>query len=169
MTTLITNMSERDINAVGADPDAVIDIIDVTTLVSDSAAITQITVKIQNDLVQVTGTSRRNPGDKHNGKIGEMLATARAYKALARNIERRATGLVEHVAQMREQRPDQLIKSQQWRQNVLAVASNDDRIQRAAIRHARESEGSWQPRPMTTGQAVAAGEHVHTNGRADCC
>lgn len=169
MTTIITNLSDEDITSFGIDPDSAIEILDVTTLVSDAAAITRIVAKIQNDLVEVTGTSRRSPTDKPNAKIGEMLATARAYKALGRNIERRANGLVEHVAQMREQRPEQIAKSQQWKRNILAVASNDDRVQRAAIAAARHAEGSWDQPRMTTAQAVVAGQSHQSNGRADCC
>ena len=157
MTTVITNLSPEQNAYFQVDPNSIFEIIDVITLVSDSASITEITAKVQNDLIKVTGTARRSPGDKPNQNIGTMLSIARAHAALSKAVEKRARGLVEHYANMQEQRPTQLQKSAQWKQNILRVASSDDAIQRAALRAAREREGSWEP--MTAGASNNGNRH----------
>lgn len=166
MTTIITNLSRQQRIEFGLDDNQVFEIVDIVTLVSDSASITEITAKVQNDLIKVTGTSRRSPGDKPNEKIGEMLSVARAHASLARTVERRARGLVEHYADMVEQRPLQREKSMQWTRNIIKVASNDDRVQREAVRRQRISEGSWEQEP--TGRAVQQGHVVTKRGPRDC-
>lgn len=164
MTTL-TNVSRAEFLANGVDPDAMIEILEVNELVTRDASITRITAKIQNDIITVTGTARRSPGDKPNERIGVMLATGRAYAALAKRIERRARGLVEHCADIKEQRPGQRERSDKWRENVLRIASTDGNVQRAALREKREREGSWERREATITPNAQAVAH---NGRTDC-
>jgi len=152
MTTIQTNLTDRQITMMGGDPNASVEILDVIQLVTDHASITEITAIVQRDLVKVTGTARRSPEDKPNRQIGQMLATARAYNALGRTVERRARGLVEHHADIKVQRPVQRLKSEIFKQRIAAVASADDNVQKAVIRQIREQEGTWVPKAMRAAQ-----------------
>jgi hypothetical protein len=87
-----------------------------------------------------------------------MLATARAYAALAKRIEKRARGLVEHCADIQAQRPIQRKRSAEWQNQIMRLASNDDAIQKAALTAIRHQEGSWQPTPPANLQVVSHGQ-----------
>lgn len=60
--------------------------------------------------IEVTGSSRRAPGDKPDPETGELLALSRAYAKLAAKLEKRANGRVNHAAEIKrhkEERKDQ--------------------------------------------------------------
>lgn len=145
MTTLMTNVSDAELLAMGAEPTENVQVLEITELVTRDASITRIVAKVQRDIIIATGTARRSPTDKPNDHIGAMLATARAYQALSKRIERRARGLVEHVADIAVQRPIQRKKSEQWKTSLMELASQDNRVQREVLRTLREKEGSWTP------------------------
>ncbi len=52
--------------------------------------------------VRATGVARRNPIDKQNRHLGRVLATARAYEALAKKLTRRANGELTHFENMQK-------------------------------------------------------------------
>jgi hypothetical protein len=54
--------------------------------------------------ISVTASSKREPGDRADPKIGSDLAVARALRKLARRLERRANGAVRQSQHVREQR-----------------------------------------------------------------
>jgi len=144
MSTIEVNMSQEFFHALEVDPANPVEIIDLEQLISRDACITQITAKVQNDIVQASGTSRRHPGDKANEDIGRMLSYSRCLENLARKIRKRANGLVEQQAHNAAQRPLQLAKAAEWKaKGVMRVASPDSRVQVGSIRSFRDQEGSW--------------------------
>lgn len=56
-----------------------------------------LTVDVDDILEIFRGTAERHPEDKNRPAIGRALAQARAYRSLAKTLERRAAGLVKHA------------------------------------------------------------------------
>lgn len=56
--------------------------------------------------VEVTGSSRRTPGDVPDRETGELLALARAYAKLASKLEKRANGRVNHAAEIKRHKEE---------------------------------------------------------------
>lgn len=56
--------------------------------------------------IEVTGSSRRHPGDKPDRETGDLLALARAYAKLAAKLEKRANGRVNHAAEIKRHKEE---------------------------------------------------------------
>lgn len=129
--------------AIVADELLPVEVLDVTMLCARDACIVELTVMIEDDVVIVQGTSRRSPGDEPDDQVAYLLAYGRAYEALSKKLLRRAQGLVKHHDDIRAARPEQRTKAENFKKKVVAIASNDPRIQRQAVRAARVNEKSW--------------------------
>lgn len=121
-----------------------IDIFKVESLCSRDACIVHMEVLLDGDVVVVSGTSRRYPGDKPDDRVAYLLAYSRAFESLTHKIAKRAKGLVRHNDNMRDQKPEQRIKSQAYHARIAGISSTDDRVQRRVIRDIRDQEGSWR-------------------------
>lgn len=61
--------------------------------------------------IEVTGSSRRTPGDVPDRETGELLALARAYAKLASKLEKRANGRVNHAAEIKRHKEERRIEA----------------------------------------------------------
>jgi hypothetical protein len=71
-------------------------IISETPIVSTDACVVELIVQIQQDQFLITGSARRARGDRSDPEVGYYVAVSRAYASLAKKLERRAAGLVQH-------------------------------------------------------------------------
>lgn len=160
-TNIPTDMQERialilETIGLGDDTESFFSISEINYLSTRDACIYSIEAIINGDHVSCTGTSRRCPGDRHDSRLGQMLALTRAFENLTKALQRRANGLVKHNDDIAAARPAQKANSRAYRETIAKIASNDPKVQREAIRQIREKEGTFVPRQQTR----SAGECV---------
>ena len=64
--------------------------------------------------VPTRGSAGREPGDKPDAEIGELLATARALKSLAAKLEKRAKGKMRHKEEIARHKAEIAAKKTRW-------------------------------------------------------
>lgn len=75
-------------------------VIEATVFVDGNATVANIDLVDTNNIalpINVTGSAKRGPGDKHDEAISVNLAMGRALGKLGRKLERRANGLVKQA------------------------------------------------------------------------
>lgn len=84
-------------------------------IVSADACVVELTAVVGNNVHYITGSARRNRGDRSNLEVGYFVALARAMSSLSRKLDRQATGLVKHADDVQAERRARLAAAAQNR------------------------------------------------------
>lgn len=71
--------------------------VDVTTMTDKNATVSTVTMYAANEVIQVTGSSKRERGDVYDRELGEIAATRRAVTKLAAELQKRERKLIKKL------------------------------------------------------------------------
>lgn len=93
--------------------------------------VTVVTVTNYSDVfgeIKVSSSSRRNPVDKRNAKVGRELARARAMKKLANTLERRVNGMVKNIEDIEKMKANHKPTPEQYLPKPEAKKASSRRV-----------------------------------------
>lgn len=81
---------------------------------TSDVAIAQLRLELGGKVYYAEGWSKRDPMDRPDKKLAQMLALGRAMENLSKKVLSEANGLIKHHDDLREQMPLQRQKSKEW-------------------------------------------------------
>lgn len=112
------------------DPVNFFSIDEIACMIAKDASIVSLTVTLDDQTYFVEGTSKRDPEDEPDDRVGLLLAHGRAFEKLGKALSKRGDAIMRQNEEIRRARPVQAARKKEW------FAAQTDKGKRNRFRNA---------------------------------